>query len=248
MAAAPERTVRSMIAGARRYSLNKSSQVRSSSECTSRIAPFAEAPAAAKPASLPSPTSTTSAAMPSAGVGGDQPTETRCTANGTGSSTSSRVAPSLHEIWSEYFSVCTSSTPAWRNAATPPGHGSPHCRRAGHATADLVGQPAQVFLERRPAQCVRDDLWVGLFAERCSGVGRAAGSRLVPRRQRIGLGRRDLRRCWGQGGKETNKQGSKKQRSAQEHLSQPSIAENISGTTNQSTPICGLRIIARAAL
>jgi len=107
-----------MIAGARKYSLNRSSQVLPISEWASRIAAFAEAPARAKSASLPSPMSTKFASSPAAGVGGAHPTETSRIGNGAGIRTSSRVAPSLQLSGMVYFSARTSSTPAWRKAAT----------------------------------------------------------------------------------------------------------------------------------
>src|SRR5437870_4446738 len=111
-----------MITGARKYSLNRSSQVLPISEWASRIAPFAEAPARAKSASLPSPMSTKFASSPAAGVGGAHPTETSRIGNGAGIRTSSRVAPSLQLSGMVYFSARTSRSEEHTSELQSRGH------------------------------------------------------------------------------------------------------------------------------
>src|SRR5712692_261317 len=139
IAAAPDFTARSMIAGARMYSLNRSAQVTLTSLCTRRIAPFVRLPAAANSSAPPPPASTRSASIPPGGVAGDQPSATRCTGSGIGERTSRRVSPSAHVTGIVYFSVCT-STLAARNAAMP------------HSTARFIaGAP----VTRPPTSSVR---------------------------------------------------------------------------------------------
>src|SRR5579864_5921235 len=82
------------------------------------MAPFAESPACLNPASSPIPASTTFAVRPPGDVEGDQPTETKCTAKGSGARTSRRVRPSDQPTGTVKFSVSTSSTPAARKACT----------------------------------------------------------------------------------------------------------------------------------
>ena len=100
------------------YSAVSCSQVTRKFEWTSTIALFVPAPALAKPASSPKPTSTIFAVKPPSGVGGDHPIETSRTGNGSGDRISTRVFPSTHATGTVYFSVCTSSTPDKRNACT----------------------------------------------------------------------------------------------------------------------------------
>src|SRR5260370_28258009 len=117
MAAAPSFTARVMIAGGRRYSLNRSGQVEPISLCVSKIAPL-RFPAREKSDSEPLPISIAFASIPSRGVAGPQPSETprRIALLVAGGIIAGRGPPSFHFTGSMYFFPFTGHPPP----ANPP--------------------------------------------------------------------------------------------------------------------------------
>ena len=149
IAAAPALRARSMIPGCTSYSRSRSSYVTSSVECTSRIAPFTAAPAFAKPASSPAPTSTMSAVIPPTGVGGDQPPDTSLTGNGAGRQNLQPrlpLAPSGRHR--ELLGVNRIHARVTQRFDRPRGCAAGR-RRSRHASTDRICQHPQIFFERR---------------------------------------------------------------------------------------------------
>src|SRR6516165_3747041 len=122
-------TAASMTGGASTYSLNRSAQVFSTSECTSTSFPETS-PAFLNSAGVPLPTSTTGTCF--AVNAGPIPTDTARTLNSTGGivdnfgsvavpidDTVTTVSPSAQECGILNSSVCTLSAPASLNDATP---------------------------------------------------------------------------------------------------------------------------------
>ena len=63
-----------------------------------------------------------------------------------------------------------------------PGHRARRFRRSGYAAADLIGQAAKIFRERRFAERVGNDFWGNLLAKRLAGSGARFDISISPRR------------------------------------------------------------------